>query len=50
MNGNGIISKLAKRITQPFNQQIDVVQLFLITGLVMVSAFLWTRVMRHVEM
>lgn len=36
-------------IQAPFTQQLDAVHVFLLTGLVLVSAFLWSRVVRKLS-
>jgi hypothetical protein len=51
MNGNGPITSLVDVtktwIKQPFTTQMDLVHWFLIVGVVLISAVLWTRVLAH---
>jgi hypothetical protein len=48
MNGNGIISRLGNWAAVPFSQNMSLGGWFLLTGLVIISAFFWTRVLRHI--
>lgn len=36
-------------IAAPFTQKMDAVHVFLLTGLVIVSAILWSRIIRRLE-
>lgn len=55
MDSNGqspvgsLVSATQAWIHQPFAQPVSLFDLFLITGAVMAFAFLWTRILAHVE-
>jgi hypothetical protein len=52
MNGNSpvqsLIAATERWIQQPFTQMMDLTQVFLLTGLVIVSVILWSRVLAHI--
>lgn len=44
----GVVSSLKAWAKQPFSENMDLTGWFLITGLVIIAAFIWTRVLNHV--
>ena len=48
MNGNGVISRLGNWAGQPFSQSMGIGGWVLFTGIVIIAAFFWTRVLRHI--
>jgi hypothetical protein len=53
MNGNGasvkaVIDATHKWIQQPFRAQGNLLNWFLIVGVVIVSAILWSRILAHI--
>lgn len=47
-NGTGTVSRLSGWAAQPFSSQMNLWGWFLFTGLIIVIAILWTRVLRHI--
>jgi hypothetical protein len=50
MNGNGYVSRLGNWAHQPFTSQMNLGGWFLFTGLILILAWFWTRVLRHVQL
>jgi hypothetical protein len=52
MNGGttlqNLIAATERWIQQPFTQTMDLTQVFLLVGLIIVSAFLWSRLLAHI--
>lgn len=54
MNGNpggveALLSATQRWVHQPFTSQMDLWHWFLIVGVVLVSAILWSFVIKHIE-
>lgn len=48
MQQTGVISSLKAWAAQPFTESMDLTGWFLFTGLILIVAFFWTRVLNHV--
>lgn len=48
MNGNGVISRIGNWAAQPFATDMGLGSWFLFVGLVLIIAYFWTRVLRHI--
>lgn len=48
MNGSGVISRVGGWLSHPFTTQMSVAGWFWFTGIILIIAFFWTRVLRHV--
>lgn len=48
MNGNGYVSRIGTWASMPFTSEMSVGGWFLFGGLLLVIAYFWTRVLRHV--
>lgn len=52
-NGSGttvrsLLDATEKWIQAPFTQNMDLTQVFLLTGVVLVSVILWSRILAHI--
>lgn len=47
--GTGVISRIKSFIAQPFTQQMDLTNWILFLIVIITIAFLWTRVLQHIE-
>lgn len=48
MNGSGYVSRITSFFAQPFSSSMNFGGWFLFTGLIIILAVLWTKVLRHV--
>jgi len=47
-NSSGLISRLASWVAQPFTQEINLGDVILITTLILIAVFFWTRILNDI--
>lgn len=47
MNGNGVVSRIGNWAAQPFSTSMNLGGWILFTGLIIIIAYLWTRVLHN---
>ena len=48
-SGCGLYSKASAFLAQPFTSAASNTEWVLFVGLILIAAFLWTRILRHIE-